>query len=141
MVNWKAICLGFIGTFILAYLGKYIPHLDMPIAPLIGGIIAGYMVGGSYRDGGFYGGLSAGIAGFIYTLLVIILSAGVSLASTVSMNIFPMSMYGETWIVTLGIIILGAILSFIIYFILGLFGGIIGIAIKERNAEKQILRS
>jgi hypothetical protein len=141
MVNWKAICLGFIGTFILAYLGKYIPHLDMPIAPIVGGIIAGYMVGGSYRDGSVYGGLSAGIAGFIYTLLVIILSAGVSVAATVSMNVFPMSIYGESGIVTAGIIILGTILSFIIYFILGLLGGIIGIAIKERNAEKQILRS
>ena len=141
MVNWKAICLGFIGTFILAYLGKYIPHLDMPIAPIVGGIIAGYMVGGSYRDGSVYGGLSAGIAGFIYTLLVIILSAGVSVASTVSMNVFQMSIYGESGIVTAGIIILGAILSFIIYFILGLIGGIIGIAVKERNAEKQILRS
>ena len=141
MVNWKALGLGFVGTFILAYLGKYIPHLDMPIAPIMGGIISGYMVGGSYRDGGIYGGLSAGIAGFIYTILVIILSAGVSLAATVSMNIFPMSMYWETWILTLGIIILGAILSFITYFILGLLGGIIGIAIKERNAEKQILRS
>lgn len=141
MVNWKAICLGFIGTFILAYLGKYIPHLDMPIAPIVGGILAGYMVGGSYRDGSVYGGLSAGIAGFIYTLLVIILAAGVSVAATVSMNVFPVSIYGESGIVTAGIIILGAILSFIIYFILGLIGGIIGIAIKERNAEKQILRS
>ena len=141
MVNWKALGLGFIITLILAYLGKYIPHLDMPLAPIIGGIIAGYMVGGSYRDGVVYGGLSTGIAGFIYTILVIILSAGVSLASTVSMNIFPMSMYGESFIVTMGIIILATILSFIIYFILGLIGGIIGIAIKERNAEKQILRS
>jgi hypothetical protein len=141
MVNWNAIVLGFISTLILAYLGKYIPYLDMTIAPIMGGIISGYMVGGSYRDGGIYGGFSAGIAGFIYTLLIIILSAGVSLAATVSMNIVPMSMYGVTWILTLGIILLGAILSFIMYFILGLFGGLIGIAIKERNAEKQILRS
>jgi hypothetical protein len=140
MVNWKAIGLGFIITLVLAYLGRYIPHLDMPIAPIIGGIISGYMVGGSYRDGGIYGGLSVGIAGFLYTIMVILLT-GISLATTVSMNIFPMAMNGESGIVTAAIIILGALLAFSIYFIMGLIGGIIGIAIKERNAEKQIFRS
>jgi len=140
MVNWKAIGLGFIITLVLAYLGRYIPHLDMPIAPIIGGIISGYMVGGSYRDGGIYGGLSVGIAGFLYTMMVILLT-GISLATTVSMNIFPMAMNGESGIVTAAIIILGALLAFSIYFIMGLIGGIIGIAIKERNAEKQIFRS
>jgi hypothetical protein len=125
MVNWKAIGLGFIITLVLAYLGRYIPHLDMPIAPIIGGIISGYIVGGSYRDGGIYGGLSVGIAGFLYTIMVI----------------FPMAMNGESGIVTAAIIILGALLAFSIYFIMGLIGGIIGIAIKERNAEKQIFRS
>lgn len=141
MVNWKSLVLGFIITLILAYLGKYIPHLDMPIAPIVGGIIAGYMVGGSYRDGGVYGGLSVGIAGFFYTILVIILSGGISLATTVSMNIFSMPVNGESEIFTAIIIILGAFLAFSIYFILGLIGGIIGIAVKERNAEKQIFRS
>jgi hypothetical protein len=141
MVNWKAIGLGVIITLILAYLGKYIPHLDNPIAPIIGGIFAGYVVGGSYKNGVIYGGLSAGIAGFVYTLLVIILSAGIALATTVSMNIVPNSVSGESGIVTVSIIILGAFLAFGIYLILGLIGGIIGIAIRERNAEKQILRS
>jgi hypothetical protein len=141
MVNWKAIGLGVIITLILAYLGKYIPHLDNPIAPIIGGIFAGYIVGGSYKNGVIYGGLSAGIAGFVYTLLVIILSAGIALATTVSMNIVPNTVSGESGIVTVSIIILGAFLAFGIYLILGLIGGIIGIAIRERNAEKQILRS
>jgi hypothetical protein len=141
MVNWKAIGLGVIITLILAYLGKYIPHLDNPIAPIIGGIFAGYVVGGSYKNGVIYGGLSAGIAGFVYTLLVIILSAGIALATTVSMNIVPNTVSGESGIVTVSIIILGAFLAFGIYLILGLIGGIIGIAIRERNAEKQILRS
>ena len=141
MVNWKAIGLGVIITLILAYLGKYIPHLDNPIAPIIGGIFAGYVVGGSYKNGVIYGGLSAGIAGFAYTLSVIILSAGIALATTVSMNIVPNSVSGESGIVTVSIIILGAFLAFGIYLILGLICGIIGIAIRERNAEKQILRS
>ena len=141
MVNWKAIGLGVIITLTLAYLGKYIPHLDTPIAPIIGGIIAGYMVGGSYKNGIIYGGLSAGLAGFVYTIIVIVLDSGIALAAAVSMNIAPMSLNGESGIITASIIILGALLSFVIYLIMGLIGGIIGIAIKERNAEKQILRS
>jgi hypothetical protein len=141
MVNWKAIGVGVIITLTLAYLGKYIPHLDTPIAPIIGGIIAGYMVGGSYKNGIIYGGLSAGLAGFVYTIIVIVLDSGIALAAAVSMNIAPMSLNGESGIITASIIILGALLSFVIYLIMGLIGGIIGIAIKERNAEKQILRS
>jgi len=141
MVNWKAIGLGVIITLTLAYLGKYIPHLDTPIAPIIGGIVAGYMVGGSYKNGIIYGVLSAGLAGFVYTIIVIVLNSGIALAAAVSMNIAPMSLNGESGIITASIIILGALLSFVIYLIMGLLGGIIGIAIKERNAEKQILRS
>jgi hypothetical protein len=75
MVNWKSIGLGFIVTLVLVYLGNYLPYLDMSLAPILGGIFAGYMVGGSYKNGVIYGGFSASIAGFIYTLLVIILSA------------------------------------------------------------------
>ena len=51
MINWKAIVLGFIVTIILAYLGNYIPYLDIPLAPIIGGIIAGLVVGGDYKNG------------------------------------------------------------------------------------------
>ena len=99
------------------------------------------MLGEVTETVGCYGGLSAGIAGFVYTILVILLTAGISLAATVSMNIFPMAMNGESWILEASIIFLGALLAFSIYFITGLIGGIIGIAIKERNAEKQIFRS
>ena len=141
MVKWKAIGLGIIITLILAFLGKYLPHLDNPIAPIIGGIFAGYVVGGSYKNGVIYGGLSAGIAGFVYTLLIIIISGGIGLAAIVSMNIAPNTVNGESSIVTASIIILGTLLAFGTYLILGVIGGIIGIAIRERNAEKQILKS
>lgn len=141
MVNWKSIGLGFIVTLVLVYLGNYLPYLDMSLAPILGGIFAGYMVGGSYKNGVIYGGFSASIAGFIYTLLVIILSAGIALATSVSMAVIPTSLSGASGIVTVGIIILGATIAFVIYFIMGLIGGLIGVAIKERNAEKQIFRT
>ena len=138
MVNWKAIGLGFIITIILAYLGNYLPFLGMPFAPILGGIFAGYVVGGSYKNGAIYGGFSASIAGFIYTLLIILYS-GIGIATSVSTAVVPTSLSAESGFITVGIIILGATISFMTYFIMGLIGGIIGVAIKERNAEKQIL--
>ena len=141
MVNWKSIGLGFIITFAYIYLSKYVPYLDMSLAPILGGIFAGYMVGGSFKNGALYGGFSAGIVGFIYALLVIILSNGIARATSVSMVVFPISSSGISEFVTAGVIILGATIAFVIYFIMGLIGGIIGVAIKERNAEKQILKT
>jgi hypothetical protein len=141
MVNWKAIALGFIVTLVLMYIGNYIPYLHRTIAPIMGGIIAGYVVGGSYKNGIIYGGFSAGIVGFLYSLVIIILSAGIALATSVSMVIVPSTLNGESGFITAGIIILGATMSFVIYFIMGLIGGLIGVAIKEREAEKQIFRT
>jgi hypothetical protein len=140
MVNWKAIGFGVSVTLILAYLGNFIPYLGMSIAPIVGGIIAGYIVGGSFKNGIIYGGFSAGTAGFIYTFLVVVLTAGISKATAVSMNIYPSAVGSESGIVTAIIIGLSVILAFGTYFIMGVIGGIIGIAIKEREAEKQIFR-
>ena len=141
MVNWKSIGLGFIVTFLFVYLGRYLPYLDMSLAPILGGIFAGYIVGGIYKNGAIYGGFSAGSAGFIYTLLIILLSSGIARATSVSMALVPTSLSGASGIVTASVIILGGIIAFVIYFIMGLIGGIIGVAIKERNAEKQILKT
>jgi len=55
MVDWKAIITGFIVNLIL------LPFLNA-IGPIIGGIIIGYMVGGSYRNGIVNGGLSVSLA-------------------------------------------------------------------------------
>jgi Family of unknown function (DUF5518) len=141
MVDWKAFTLGFIVTLVLVYIGNYIPYLHMTIAPIMGGITAGYVVGGSYKNGIIYGGFSVGIVGFLYSLVVIILLGGIGKATSVSMVIVPLTFNGESAIVTAGIIILGAIISFVMYFISGLIGGLIGVAIKEREAEKQIFRT
>jgi hypothetical protein len=132
MVNLKAIVLGFIVTLVLAYLGNYIPYVDIPIAPFIGGIIAGYIVGGSYKNGIINGGLSAGIVGFIYTLVVIVYTNGSTITMAVNKAVANSALSGESGIVIAFIIIFASIVAFGIYFILGLIGGIIGTAIKER---------
>jgi hypothetical protein len=130
MINWKAIGLGFIVTLVVALIGLYVPFLSLPIAPLIGGIVAGYLVGGSYRNGIINGGLSAGIGGFIYALATVLLLGGTISASAATMGI---NVTSET---LTAIAVVGAILAFILYFILGLIGGIIGVFLKERGAEK-----
>ena len=134
MINWKAVGFGFIVTLVLAYLGNYIPYVDIPLAPIIGGIVAGYVVGGSYKNGIINGGLAAGIPGFLYTLAVIIFVTGSTIAAAVAKT----ALSNESGIVSAFIIIVGAILVFVIYFILGLYGGIIGTTIKERGIKKPI---
>ncbi len=134
MINWKAVGFGFIVTLVLAYLGNYIPYVDIPLAPIIGGIVAGYVVGGSYKNGIINGGLAAGIPGFLYTLAVIVFVTG----STIAVAVSKTALSGESGIATIIIIIIGAILAFVIYFVLGLIGGIIGAAIKERGIKKTV---
>ncbi len=134
MINWKAVGFGFIVTLVLAYLGNYIPYVDIPLAPIIGGIVAGYVVGGSYKNGIINGGFAAGIPGFLYTLAVIVFVTG----STIAVAVSKTALSGESGIVTIIIIIIGAILAFVIYFVLGLIGGIIGATIKERGIKRTI---
>lgn len=136
MINWKAIGFGLIVTLILAYLGNYVPYLDIPLAPVIGGIIAGYVVGGSYKNGIINGGLSAGIIGFIYTLLVIVITTGNTITTAVNNAVATSSLSGQSGLVIAGIIIFASIVAFGIYFILGLIGGIIGVVIKEKGTKK-----
>ncbi len=141
MVNWKALGFGLVVTLILAYLGNYIPYLDIPLAPIIGGLIAGFITGGSFKTGILYGGVSTSIIGFIYTLIVIVLSAGNTISTTITTAISTTSLSGDSGIITVIIIIIGTIIAFAIYFILGSIGGIIGITIKERKAVEYILKN
>ena len=63
-LNWIAISVAFIVTIVIAFIsGIYLPKNIGLIGPVIGGLIAGYMVGGNYTDGIVNGGIPAGIAG------------------------------------------------------------------------------
>jgi len=58
----------FVFTLIVAILiGTYLPVAISFMIPLIGGIIAGYLVGGNYTDGVVNGGIPVGLVGLIYT--------------------------------------------------------------------------
>ncbi len=128
-LNWMAIGVAFLVTIIIAiFSGLYLPKNIGLIGPVIGGLIAGYIVGGNYTDGIVNGGIPAGIAGLIYLAAIVLLFGNqiVAIASKV----------GYTGSVE-GLIIVGAIaaafVGFAMYFVLGLIGGIIGVAIKERK--------
>ncbi len=117
MFNWKAIIIGFIVTLIL------LPFLNV-IAPLIGGIIAGYMVGEKYKNGIYNGGISASIASLLYALVMFARLSGSDIAKAASMHI------------SVGIFsILSIILAIIGGLLLGLIGGIIGVAIKKHYTK------
>ena len=112
-LNWRVIVLAFLITLLLAILCNiYLPHAGY-IAPVIGGLIAGYIIGGNYTDGIVNGGISAGLAGLIFPYV-----------------------YGGLYGIPL---IESALTGFVIFFIFGIIGGLIGFAIKERTLIKRIL--
>ncbi len=111
--NWKAMIIGFMVTLIL------LPFLEF-IAPLIGGIIAGYLVDGKYKNGIYNGGISASIASLLYALVTFTHLSGSDIAKAASMNLSV----GTFTILSIILATIGGLL-------LGLIGGIIGVAIKK----------
>jgi Family of unknown function (DUF5518) len=118
-VNLKAIIAGFAVTLIL------IPFLNA-LAPLIGGIIVGYIVGGNYRDGIISGGLSVSLAALTYAIIVNSLFKDAIITKATSTHL-SVEM----------VIILSIILAIIGGVLLGLIGGIIGVTIKNRYTQKR----
>lgn len=109
-LNWVAIAIAFVFAF---YLRNDLGF----IGPLIGGFIAGCIVGKSYTDGLVNGGFPAGIGGFI------------------SIVIFTSSFGGNAGtssdIILSGTLII-AILYSMAFFIVGSIGGILGAGIRKK---------
>lgn len=116
-INWKAIIMGFIVTLIL------LPFLNA-IAPLFGGIVAGYVVGGKYKNGIYNGGICASIASLLFVLVTFTNLNGSDIAKAASMHLTV-----ETFS------ILSIILAIIGGLLMGLIGGVIGVAIKRRYLQ------
>ncbi len=126
-INWKAVGVGLIVTLILGIILSFVGILNI-LAPIIGGIVAGYMLRGNYTTGAVNGGLGAAVAGFLVTLIAVLLGSSVISAALVSSG-FTGDSAGLIGLAT----IVGAIVSFIVFFILGAIGGIIGILIKGKE--------
>ena len=83
-LNWTAIVIAFVISILMGIFGGlYLPKNVNLIGPIIGGLIAGYIVDNSYTDGLVNGGIPAGIAGLISFIVIIYLTWGeiITLAS------------------------------------------------------------
>lgn len=103
MYNWTPVIIGIVITVILGLIGIFIPFLGV-LAPIIGGFIAAYIMGGDYKDGAVNGGIAGAFGGSILGLVLL----GAFTA-----------------------IIGGLALGFIFGLILGIIGGTIGIIVKS----------
>jgi len=129
--NWMAIIVAFVVTIVIAIVGGiYLPKNTGLIGPILGGLIAGYVVGGSYTDGIVHGGIPAGIAGLIASSALVLLSED-KVAAAMANTGYAVSRETLTAVLIIG----GAIGGFIIFFIVGLIGGIIGVTIKKRSSS------
>ena len=129
ILNWWAIGVAFVVTLVLSIIfGIYLPKNVGLIGPIIGGLLAGYMVGGSYTEGLVNGGIPAGIAGSIYTVSVVSILGSKIIAEAVAIGYT-----GSTGTLLISAVIGGVIGGFAIYFFLGIIGSIIGVVIKNRN--------
>ncbi len=116
-INRLAIIFGFIITIVL------LPVINA-LAPLVGGIVVGYLVGGKYRNGMINGMISSGVAAIVYALIINLFFTGAVVTKAASINM-PTNM---VIIYSLTLAIIGGV-------ILGLIGGIIGVAIKNRLSQ------
>lgn len=127
-LNWKAVIVGLVVTFVIAlFTGLYIPKMSL-IAPVIGGFIAVYLVEVSYTNGILYGGVPTSIAGLTSTPLVVFLSnqTNIQLANvTVITGSIASFLY-----------IGGAISGFILFLFIGTICGIIAVAVRKKTNKK-----
>jgi MFS family permease len=119
MVNWTAVAIGFVVTFVLETIGSLFKTLDPSVsiflsvfAPVIGGLIAAYYSGGNFKEGAVTGGLAGGMGSMIAA--IIFLSGSLIFIAE------------------------NAVISFIISGILGLIGGLIGILAKRPEKKEAI---
>ena len=126
-LKWTAIVVAFVVAFVMGIFGGlYLPKNVSLIGPIIGGLIAGYLVDGNYTDGLVNGGIPAGIAGLIS--LPVVFSLSWSEITTAVSNLGYQLPQGSFIMIIIG----SAFAGFAIYFVLGIIGAIIGVAVKKR---------
>lgn len=134
MVNWKVLGYGICATLILTLPINNLPYLYFILPPIVGGIIVGDRIAGSYKTGIIYGGLSAGIAMFIYNLPYFYFTRGTIEIAWIAEH-FPHASYIDTGVMFLFIMLGAAIQIALIYFTLGFLGGFIGTFIGKEDEK------
>jgi len=127
-INWKAVIVGVVVSFLIAlFTGLYLPKMGL-IAPVIGGFIAVYLVELSYINGILYGGVPTSIAGLTSIPIVVFLSPNPT-------NI-QIAGYKITGSIVSFLYIGGAVSGFILFLFIGLISGIIAVAIRKKTNNK-----
>lgn len=122
--DWKLILPVVLVTLILSVIfGIFMPRGLLYITALIGGSMAGYLIDGNYTDGITHGGISVGISGVIY-YIVISPALNSMVMNTTMANLTPAMVLS----------------SIVFYFIFGVLGGLLGFAVRERRLIIQIMR-
>ncbi|MGB8233227.1 MAG: DUF5518 domain-containing protein [Methanobacterium sp.] len=130
-LNWIVMGVVYLVTlFIILIIGTYLPKSIGFIGPLVGGLIAGYLVGGNYTDGIINGGIPVGLAGLTYISGLVAINGN---KITISLNTIIYN--GSHLQLLINVLFAG----FAFYFVYGIIGGLIGFAIKERKIIKEIL--
>ena len=130
-LNWMLMGIVFVVTLIIVILtGTYLPKGVGFLGPIVGGLIAGYLVDGNYTDGIVNGGIPVGLAGLVYSTDILAIN-GNTITTTLNTLIYNVSH------VELLVSVIFA--GFLFYFVLGMIGGLIGFAIKERKIIWEIL--
>jgi len=121
-LNWKLILLVVLFTLVLAVIFEtFLPKTLFNVTAIVGGVTAGYLVDGNYTDGMANGGISVGISGIIYYLIIgSIIGSVVTTAMGDLTALFLLS-------------------SLVFYSIYGVLGGLLGFAVRERRLIIQIM--
>ena len=131
-LNWKAIGASFIITTVISLIfGFYLPKNVDLIGPVVGGLIAGYIVGGSYTDGLVNGGIPAGIGGIVSTVTVVLLTS-----SQIASLAYSIGYTGSKETLFFGLVVGSAFAGFALFFVLGIIGSVIGVKLSQRNTRK-----
>ena len=121
----------FVVTLIIIMISEtYLPMDVWFLGPIAGGLIAGYLVGGNYTDGIVNGGIPVGLAGLINITGILAIN-GNTLTTTLNALIYNVS--------HIELLISVIFAGFLFYFVMGMIGGLIGFAIKERKIIREIL--
>jgi len=130
-LKWTAIIVAFVISILMGIFGSlYLPKNVSLIGPIIGGLIAGYIVDGSYTDGLVNGGIPAGIAGLISLPVIVLIAQNEIIAAAVNAGYT-----GPTGTLIIAGVIGGAFVGFAMFFVLGIIGAVIGVAIKNRSSS------
>ena len=130
-LSWTVMSIVFVTTLVITILsGTYLPKSAGFIGPIVGGLIAGYLVGGNYTDGIVNGGIPVGLAGITYTSGILAING---YKITASLNTHS---YNGSHLQLLFSLIFA---NFAFYLVFGIIGGLIGFAIKERKIIKEVL--